>query len=135
MAMLQWPLRNGRPVVQVVLTLTDGQSLVRDLVADTGAGTRDSVFDLILDEDDCLHCGGVPADTVRLGGAYVGSFPVYFVDVRIPELGFDQSIAAVAVSQVPLGFGGIACFKFLRRFNYGDMNDPDRFCLESLACP
>ena len=56
-----WPLRNGRPCVQVILTLAiGGQPLPRNLVADTGAGSRNSTFQLILEETDCLLCGGNP---------------------------------------------------------------------------
>ena len=48
----QWPLRNGRPVIEIVLSVSGGQDFVRILVADTGAGTRQSVFQLILDGGD-----------------------------------------------------------------------------------
>src|ERR1700733_7360004 len=49
----------GRPCVEVILTLTaGGQQLARNLLADTGAGSRNSAFQLILEEDDCLLCGG-----------------------------------------------------------------------------
>jgi hypothetical protein len=44
----QWPLQNDRPVIDIVLSASGGQDLVRSLVADTGAGTRQSVFQLIL---------------------------------------------------------------------------------------
>ncbi len=41
----QWLLQNDRPVIQVVLSLlSGGQDVVRRLVADTGAGTRQSVY-------------------------------------------------------------------------------------------
>ena len=64
----QWPLQNGRPVIEVVLSASGGQDLVRCLVADTGAATRQSVFQLILDEDDCLRSGAILIDHVQLGG-------------------------------------------------------------------
>jgi hypothetical protein len=77
MPRMEWPLRNGRPCVEVVLTVAPaGQPLVRALLADTGAGSSKSNFDLILDEEDCLLCGGLPGASVTLGGAYVGSFPL-----------------------------------------------------------
>lgn len=128
----QWPLRHGRPCVQVVLTLTPGgQALPRTLLADTGAGSRTGPFELVLDEDDCLLCGGNPGASVTLGGAYVGSFPVYDLPVRLPALGFDENLRAVAVPSVPAGFDGIACFGFLNRFTYGNFGDPGQFGLES----
>jgi hypothetical protein len=45
---------------------------------------------------------------------------------------FDDSVPVVGVSSVPRGFDGIACFKFLRRFSYGNFGNPDGFGLEPL---
>jgi hypothetical protein len=117
--------------VEIVLNFAQGgQPLSRILLTDTGAGSRNGAFDLILDEDDCLHCGGVPGRPVTLGGAYVGSFPLYDLPVCLPALGFDQPLRAVGVPSVPAGFDGIACFGFLNRFTYGNFGDPNRFGLE-----
>lgn len=126
-----WPLRQGRPCVQVILTLTvGGQALSRNLIADTGAGSRNSTFQLILEENDCLLCGGIPYTTAMLRGAYAGSFPIYFLPVQIPALGFDQTLRVVGVPLVPAGFDGIACFCFLNRFTYGNFGDSNQFGLE-----
>jgi hypothetical protein len=131
MPRVNWPLRLGRPCVQVVLTLTvGGHPFPRNLLADTGAGSRSSASQLILEEDDCLLCGGIFYQTVKLGGAYVGSFPVYDLQIQIPTLGFDQYLRAVGVPVVPAGFDGIACFSFLNRFTYGNFGDPNQFGLE-----
>ena len=82
MPRIDWALRNGRPCVQVILTLAQGgQPLVRNLLADTGAGSLFAKFELLLDEDDCLLCGGNPLVPITLGGAYAGSFPVYLLPV------------------------------------------------------
>ena len=132
MPLAQWSLHADRPIVQAVLTLAGGGELPRCLVADTGAGSRRDVFELILDEDDCLHAGGIPIHEVRLTGAYQGLFPVYLVDVQIPVLTFDDSVPVVGVSTLPRGFDGIACFKFLRRFTYGNFGNPDGFGLDRL---
>jgi hypothetical protein len=133
MPLVEWPLYADRPVLEVMLALAaGGHDLVRRLVVDTGAGSRRDVFELILDEDDCLHGGGIPIHQVQLSGAYHGVFPVYLVDVRIPGLSFDDSVPVVGVSSVPRGFDGIACFKFLRRFSYGNFGNPDRFGLDPL---
>jgi hypothetical protein len=132
----QWSLQNERPQIQVALSLLrDGQDLVRRLVADTGAGSRQSVFQLILAENDCLQCGGILMGRVQLGGAYSGWFPVYLVRVRIPQLNFDEPVPTVGVSQVPQGFDGIAGFKFLDRFQYGNFGNPDHFGLDLLPVP
>ncbi|HYV35000.1 MAG TPA: hypothetical protein VE988_04795 [Gemmataceae bacterium] len=112
-----------------------GQDLVRVLLADSGAGSRKSVFQLILSEQDCLQCGGMLMGHVQLGGAYSGMFPVYLVDVRIGPLNFGDPIPAVGVGQVPSGFDGIAGFGFLDRFHYGNFGNPDYFGLDLLAGP
>ncbi len=132
MSRMHWPLRYDRPQIEVVIPL--GGTLrdqVRCLVADTGAGTLADVFELILDEEDCLHCGGIPVHQVRLRGAITGQFPVYLIDVRLPQLGFDDSVPVVGVPKVPRGFDGIACFRFLSRFAYGNGGDKNLFVLET----
>lgn len=127
-----WPLLHYRPIVEVVLSVTSGgQPLVRQLIADTGAGTAQAGFELLLQENDCLVCGGIPSHSVTLGGAYSGSFPVYVVRTQIPTLSFDHHLRAVAVPACPVGFDGIAGLRFLNRFAYGNFGDPTRFGLET----
>ncbi len=70
---------------------------MRQLIADTGAGTAQAGFELLLHENDCQVCGGIPSYPVTLGGAYTGSFPVYVVRIQIPALGFDHHFRAAAV--------------------------------------
>ncbi len=136
MPVAKWPLQNDRPMIQVVLSVMNGgQDVIRGLVADTGAGTRQSIFQLVLAEQDCLQCGGILMGHIQLGGAYSGSFPVYLVNVRIPQLTFDEPVPIVGVSQVPQGFEGIAGFKFLNRFHYGNFGDPDHCGLDLLPKP
>jgi hypothetical protein len=126
-----WPLRHGRPIVRIVLTLeAGGQRISRELLADTGAGSRRADLDLILEEDDCLLCGGTPLMPVVLGGAFQGSFPRYRIKVWLPELAFVKSLSVVAVPSTADGFAGIACFRFLNRFHYGNFSDPAKFGLE-----
>lgn len=107
-----------------------GQSPVRNLLADPGAGSQFSGFELILDEHDCLLCGGNPLQPVTLGGAYTGSFPIYLLPIQVPALGFAQNVRAVGVPSVLAGFDGIACFSFLNRFHYGNFGNPGLFGLE-----
>ncbi len=131
MPRVQWPLRHGRPSVEVVLIVAaSGQPFPRMLRADTGAGPRIAPFHLVLDESDCLLCGGKPLAPIALGGAYTGSFPIYSLSTRLPALGFAQNLAVVAVPSVPEGFDGIACFGFLNGFTYGNFGDPGQFGLE-----
>lgn len=132
----RWPLVNDRPTIWVELSaLHRGSGLDRCLVADTGAGDRQSVFQLVLDEDDCVHCGGISIGLVQLGGAYSGSFPLYLLNVRIAVLSFSQPVPVVGVSQPPQGFGGIAGFGFLNRFHYGNFGYPGYFGIDTLVVP
>jgi hypothetical protein len=132
MARAQWPLLFEQPTIQVVLTLAQGgQKTSRNLLADTGAGTAKARFELILDETDCVLCGGTPVQTLKLGGAYTGSFPRYFLHVEIPQLNFDDFVFAVGVPATSGGLDGIAGFRFLSRFNYGNFGNPGEFGLEA----
>ena len=126
-----WPLGAGRPVIEVVLTQApSGQPITRTLLADTGAGSRQAGYELILDEQDCLSCGGAPFLPVLLGGAITGSFPTYRMRLRIPAVAFDQPILVVGVPLLPPGLDGFACFRFLSRFTYGNFGNPDEFGIE-----
>ncbi len=131
MARRLWPLHRGRPQVEATLILAGGQAVQRRLLADTGAGTRRSGFELILDERDCVSAGGIPLQPAILGGAYTGTFPVYLIRIQLPDLGFDRHVSAVGTGSVPPGFDGIACFRFLNRFQYGNFGNPDQFGLEA----
>ncbi len=126
-----WSLRQGSPVIEVVLSLVAGnQPLSLCVLADTGAGSSASRFELILEESDCLLCGGAAGADIRLGGAYAGLFPLYPVRVQIPQLGFDAVVQVAAVPVKPQGFEGIAGFRFLNRFAYGNFGNPAEFGLE-----
>jgi hypothetical protein len=117
--------------VEVILTLVaGGQPFPRILVADAGAGFRTSPFQIVLDEDDCILCGGNLLQAVNLRGAYAGSFPIYTLPVQLPALGFYENLGAVGAPSVPPGFDGIAAFSFLNRFTDGNFGDPGQFGLE-----
>jgi hypothetical protein len=109
-----------------------GNRLRRVLLADTGAGSVDTAMELILSERDCRQCGVGIAGTVQLGGALTGRFATYWVNVQIVPVQFTSVCIAVAVpeAQLPLQVQGIACFRFLNRFAYGNFGDPTRFGLE-----
>ena len=76
MAQVVWPLHQGKPAVEVLLTLAQGgQAMPR-------------------------------------------------------RLGFDQIVRVIGVPSPPNGFEGIACFRFLNRFNFGNFANPEQFGLE-----
>jgi hypothetical protein len=132
MPRILWSLLHHRPIVEVVLSpMIGGQRLVRRLIADTGAGTAQSGFEILLQETDCLRCGGIPSYPVTLGGAYGGTFPVYVIRIQIPALSFDRHLRVAGVPTCPAGFDGIACFRLLDRFTYGNFGDPNQFGLET----
>ncbi len=124
-----WPLRRDRPCVEIVVPGSN-RSVVRRLLADSGAGSQSSVVQLILRKRDCDQTTNRLVGEVTLGGSYSGQFPVYPVEVRIPALNFQDFVEVAGVSQVPAGFDGNACFKFLNRFHFGNFADADRFGLE-----
>jgi hypothetical protein len=134
MPRIVWPLRYDRPAIEVVLTqAANGQPLLRHLLADSGAGTTQSPYELLLEESDCLLCGGqlLPPPRSSFSGAYSGSITLYLLRVQIPPLGFDQPIHVAAVAVGVSGFDGLACFCFLNRFTYGNFGDPSQFGLET----
>ena len=88
-------------------------------------------FELLLDETDCLMCDGTVTQTVTLGGAYASTYPIYLIRVEMPSLAFDHDVLAVGVPNTPAGVDGIACFRFLNRFNYGNFGDRLAFGLET----
>ena len=127
----QWVLRHGRPVIEIVLTLAqNNQKLIRTVLADTGAGEAQDPFEFVLDETDCVLCGGTPSKSVAIGGAYSGLHLVYSIRVEIPALNFHDDVFVVGVSAAPVDFDGIACFRFLNRFSYGNFGNKSEFCLE-----
>jgi hypothetical protein len=127
-----WPLVRGRPMVEVIHAHAQGgQPVQLKLLADTGAGTAQGPFELLLDENDCLLCGGFPSPGVILGGAYTGAYPIFLIRVQLPSLGFDHFLPAVGVPNSPANFDGIACFRFLNRFTFGNFGDAGQFGLET----
>jgi hypothetical protein len=119
-------------MIRVVLSLPTGnQPLPLFVLADTGAGNRSCRFDLILEESDCILCGGFSSTDIRLGGALAGTYPLFQLQVQVPELGFDAAVSIVGVPANPPGFDGIAGFRFLNRFSYGNFKNPNEFGLET----
>lgn len=128
----QWTLKHGRPTIEIVLTnLESGQKTTRTLLADTGAGKATDAFEFLLEESDCLLCGGAASYMISLGGAYKGWFPVYLMPIEIPALRYADDCRVVGVPTPPKNLDGIAAFMFLNRFTYGNFGNPAEFGLET----
>jgi hypothetical protein len=127
-----WPLLLGRPMIEVILKKTRGNlQTTLDLLADTGGGTDQARFELVLEEYACRTYATRAGYNIRLRGFFVGLFPVYLVQIQIPDLAFDHHVRAIGVPTVAPGFGGVACFRFLNRFAYGNFGDHKQFGLET----
>lgn len=132
MARVQWPLAYDRPIIEIGFILAQGgQKAIRRLLADTGAGTANGPFDLLLEEHDCLLFGGLFSGMVRLSGAYAGSFPRYVLHAEIPQLQLDDDFFAIGIPKPPNRLDGIAGIRFLNRFTYGNFGNPTGFGLET----
>jgi hypothetical protein len=128
----QWALRNDRPVIEIVLTrMPGGQEVTRTLLADTGAGNAQAPFEILLEESDCVLCRGSLLKSAPLLGAFTGSHPIYLIPVKIPLLGVNQNVPAIGVPTLAATFDGIACFRFLNRFTYGNFGNRGEFALET----
>jgi hypothetical protein len=130
MPRVTWPFVTDRPAVRIGVML-GGQLTTIVLHADTGAGATSSAFELILLESDCWRCGNPLPWLMDLTGAHAGGpYHLFRVRVQIPALAFDDVLTAVGVPTVPIGFRGVAGFRFLNRFTYGNFGDPAHFGLE-----
>jgi hypothetical protein len=128
MPRVDWPLLRGRPRIEALLIrVSDSKPQLLQLLADTGAGSAHSSFELVLRESDCMQFGQILGYQVLLAGAYRGPFSVYLVRIEAPRLGFGGDLRAVAIPNPPAGFDGIACFSFLNQFTYGNFGDPAGF--------
>jgi hypothetical protein len=131
MPVAHWSLVNGRPAIQVQLTLSQrGGKTTRTLLADTGAGSIAAPFELLLDEADCILCDGTHTQMVGLGGAFTGLHPLYVMHIELPLLQFAHDLHVVGIATPPVGFDGIACFPFLNRFTDGNFGNPGEFALQ-----
>ena len=91
-------------------------------------------FELIVRASDCQRYMGLrSSDDVALGGAIIGTYPIYAVRVEIPALSVARRVRVAAVSDTacPAGMDGIACFWFLSSFTYGNFGDRRQFGLET----
>ena len=130
----RWLLVGGQPVIEIELQEKhSGFTFTRTLLADTGGGSASVAVDLVLSQDDGARCGGKLQTHVSSGGAIHGSFEVRSIEIAIPDLNLRRRVNAmlVPVETLPDGLGGIACFRFLNSFTYGNGGNPAEFVLET----
>jgi hypothetical protein len=51
--------------------------------------------------------------------------------VEIPLLGFNDDVLAVGIAKPPIALDGLAAFRFLNRFTYGNFGNRGEFGLET----
>lgn len=128
-----WTLVVGQPVLQIELKeKQSGFILTRTLLADTGGGSSSVPVHIVLSVEDVERCGGIFRGHVGAGGAIAGDFKAYALDITIPALNLVSrvNIMAVPAETLPDGLQGIACFRFLNSFTYGNFGNPAEFGLE-----
>lgn len=135
MPRVSWPLQNGRPVIKLTFFAAEGgQEYIRTLLADTGGGRWNSRWDVILSTDDCRLFGLNQVGLIHLEGAYSGDFPLVMARAAIPALQVICNLISVAIpsAQLRSGTDGLAGFRFLNSFHYGNFGNPEQFGMEPL---
>ena len=130
-----WLLVGGQPVIEIELQEKySGFTFTRALLADTGGGSASVAVDLVLSQTDGARCGGKLQQLVSSGGAIHGSFEVRSIEVAIPTLNLKRrvNVMLVPAETLPDGLQGIACFRFLNSFTYGNFGNPAEFGLETI---
>ena len=125
----------NRPVVHAqLIDPFSGHMVPRIVLADTGAGSHVAPFELLLRARDCQQYMGLhSSQTVALGGAIVGTYPIYALWMAIPALTWGRRVRVVAIPDTacPVGLDGFACFRFLNTFTYGNFGQQQQFGLET----
>jgi len=130
-----WLLQNDLPVIEVLLLAPfTGEWESRTLLADTGAGPRFSPFEIVLSHADIARFGEEESGFISVSGALQGQFRVYRIRLQIPALRVDRSVRALSAPTSSLigGLDGIAGFRFLNSFSYGNFGNAYHFGLETL---
>ncbi len=129
-----WPLQNGQPIISIYLRdVETGVLLPRTLLADTGAGDACTSVELILSQRDGKQFGQRWVGNAQGGGFVRGNFEIQLVPIVIPAVNVSRLAAALLIpaNELPQGLNGIAGFRLLNAFSYGNFGDPKRFGLEA----
>ncbi len=128
-----WLLQNEVPVIEVLLREPfTGFWSNRTLLADTGAGPRHAPFEIVLSHADIAKFSEQELGSAGVSGAIHGKLLIYKVFLEIPGLGLSQHVRALSAPAASLlaGLDGIAAFRFLNLFIYGNFGSPAHFGLE-----
>src|SRR5437899_12887146 len=118
MPRVTWPLWHGRPQIEIEVPVISGMgSKAFRLLADTGGGSMQSPFEVVLNRNDCLAFGGLAIKPVHLSGTLSGPHSVFSIRIGIPQLSFDRYLDVVGAHRVRTGLAGIAAFPLLNRFH------------------
>ena len=129
-----WLLRDDIPVIEILLRERfSGFTETRVLVADTGAGPRFSPFELVLSVADGIRFGGRVLNSAYVGGAFQGEFPIRAVEIEMPTFKLRRMADALIVPDLGAfgDFDGLAAFRLLNSFTYGNFGNPAEFGLET----
>ena len=129
-----WLLEKGQPVIHVELhEPMSGFTSTRILLADTGAGAQKEPVDFVLSKLDGARFGEFFQGTAHSSGAIPGQFAIFVFLISIPALNFHRRCNGMLVpaETLPDGLDGIATFRFLNSFSYGNFGNPREFGLET----
>lgn len=88
-----------------------------------------------MSESDARRFGRRIIGSSAVGGAILGQFPIWSVEIEIAALRLRRQVSALCVPglSLPHKAEGIAAFRFLNAFCYGNFGDASVFGLEALA--
>lgn len=128
-----WLLQKDVPVIEVqLLEQFTGLWVNRVLLADTGAGPRFSPFEIVLSHADIARFSMEESGSVGVSGALQGRLQVHKVQLQISALSINRYVSALSApaSSLLMGLDGIAAFRFLNSFSYGNFGSASEFGLE-----
>lgn len=128
-----WLLHRDVPVIEVQLFEHFTRSWISCvLLADTGAGPRFSPVEIVLSHGDIARFGMEESGSASVSGALQGRLQIYEVELQIPLLSVSRPVRALSApaSSLLMGLDGIAAFRFLNSFSFGNFGNAGEFGLE-----
>ncbi len=128
-----WLHHRDVPIIEVqLLEPFTGLWMSRKLLADTGAGPRFSPFEIVLSHADIARFSIEESGSVGVSGALQGQLQIHKIQLQIPALNVNRFVGALSApaSSLLMGLDGIAAFRFLNLFSFGNFGNPGEFGLE-----